>query len=348
MLPKTYKAAVYRGTGAVEIVTKTLPEVCGDNDVIVKNLYATICGADYNAYRGDAEAAQIWEEYEFGHEMVSEIVEKGKNVQNVEIGDWIFPNLGYAYHDRHRMATVGGFSEYLYLPDFRLEGDFRGFDQPSAIKLDKSLGLKNLCLLEPFAVGCKAAKSLEGRGKTAVVIGCGMIGMSAGIMLKYFGYETVLMIDLSEFRLENAKKYGLLTCNPKAEDLQKKLFDTFGSGRAYGGEKCLASVWVDCVGNQFATDYFTKYAGYGATMCIVGVHHKPAMIDAVSICYNQQWIKGCGSGTYKDAFDDICNMIRKGTDISGLITQEFPLDQIQEALETHGNSEIAQKVAIVY
>lgn len=348
MIPKTYKAAIYKGTGQVEIIEKSLPETCGDNDVIAKNRMATICGADYNAYMGSGDAVQIWKDHEFGHEMVSEVIEVGKNVKGISVGDWIFPNLGYAYHDRSRMATVGGFSEYLYLPDFRLEGDFGGFDQPSAMKLDKSLGLKNLCLLEPFAVGCKAAKSLVGRGTTAVVIGSGIIGMSTALMLKHFGFEKVMLIDFSEFRLENARSYGFLTCNPKKEDLQSKLFETFGSARAYGGEKCGAHCWVDCIGIQPCIDYYTKYGGYGTTLCIVGVHHKPAQFDAAGICYNQQWIKGCGAGTYKEAFDHICDMIRQGTDLSGLISQEFPLEQIEEALKTHGNFEIAQKVAIVY
>lgn len=347
---RKYKAAIYRGPGSIEIVEKILPE-CGDDDVIVKNLYATICGADYNAYRSNGDAQQVWRDHEFGHEMVSEVVEVGKNVKGVKVGDWIFPNMGYAHRDRGRMATVGGFSEYIYLPKFSMEGDFNvavADVQPSAIMLDKELGIKNLCLLEPFAVGRKAAKSLVGRGNTAVVIGAGIIGLSTAIMLKYYGFEKIMCIDFSEYRLENARSYGMLTCNPNKEDVEKVLFETFGSRPAYGGMKCQADCFVDAIGIQPCIDYFTKYGGYGATLCIVGVHHKPAQIDAVSVCYNQQWIKGCGTGNYKDCFDDICDMIRKGTDLSGLISKEFRLDQIEEAMETHGNFEISQKIAISY
>lgn len=348
-MARTYKAAVYRGKENVELIEKTLPDQCGDNDIIVKNLMATICGADYEGFMSESgDSHMMWKDYEFGHEMVSEVVEKGKNVKDVEIGDWIFPNLGYAYHDHHRMATVGGYSEYLVLPDFTLDGPFVGRDQPSAIKLDKSLGLENLCLLEPFSVGCKAAASLNAAGKTAVVIGSGIIGMSAAIMLKYYGASKVLIIDFSDFRLSNAAKYGILTCNPKKEDVKERLFAEFGSRPAYGGEKCCANFFVDCIGIQPCVDYFTQYAGYGATLCIVGVHKKPAQIDAVSICYNQQWIKGCGDQTMDKCFADIMDMIRKGTDISGLITHKFPLEKISEAFYAHGDVEHAQKVAISY
>lgn len=352
-MKKTYKAAIYRGVGKIDIVEKDYP-VCGDNDVIVKNLMATICGADYVAYKEDGDAQMIWPDHEFGHEMVSEVVEKGKNVTGVEIGDWIWPNLGYAFHDRKRMATCCGFSEYILLPDYKADGDYYipSVDvQPSAIKLDKSLGVENLCLLEPFAVGCKAAKGMVGRGKTAVIVGAGIIGMSTAIMLKYYGFKKVMMIDFSEFRLQNARDYGMLTCNPKKENLEEVLYENFGKRPAYGGMKCLAECWFDCIGIQASVDYFFKYAGSGATLSIVGVHHKPAQIDAVSVCYNQQWIKGCGTTepfSYLDAFNDISDCIRKGTDISGLITQKFPLEKLGEALITHGNFEIAQKVAIVY
>ncbi|MBR0373625.1 MAG: alcohol dehydrogenase catalytic domain-containing protein [Mogibacterium sp.] len=351
MYPSTYKAAIYHGPGNVTIEEKTLPEQVGPNDVIAKNVMATICGADFNAWRANGDAQQIWTEHEFGHEMVSEVVAKGENVTCVEIGDWIFPNLGYAYHDRGRMATVGGFSEYLYLPDFKLEGTFSipHVDyQPSAIKLDKSLGAENLCLLEPFSVGAKAAKSVVGRGKTAVIIGGGIIVLSTGIMLKYYGFEKIMIVDFSDFRLNFARQYGLLTCNPKTEDLENVLFETFGKRGAYGGMKCCAEVFFDCIGIQPCIDYFFKHAGFGATLCIVGVHHKPVEIDAVSVCYNQQWIKGCGTENLDVVFNDICDMVRGGVDLTPLITSKWPVDQITEALETHGKFDVSQKVAIEY
>lgn len=354
-MSKTYKAAIYRDVGKIEIVEKEYP-ACGDNDVIVKNLLSTICGADYVAYKSDGQAQQIWKDSEFGHEMVSEVVEAGKNVQGVEVGDWIWPNMGYAHHDRGRMATVGGFSEYLLLPDYKAEGnwDIPAVEyQPSALKLDKSLGLKNLCLLEPFAIGCKAANGVSGKGrKTAVIAGSGIIGLSTAIMLKYYGFEKIMMIDFSEFRLANARSYGMLTCNPQKENLEEVLFETFGKRPAYGGMKCMAECWFDCIGIQPCIDYFTKYAGFGAILSIVGVHHKPAQIDAVSVCYNQQIIKGCASSehplNYKDAFADICDCIRKGTDISKTISHIFPLEEIEKALQVHGDFEISQKVAIKF
>ncbi len=349
---RKYKAAVYQGKGRIDIVEKQLPDQVGADEVIVKNLIATICGADYASYtHGDGDAHMLWSGYEFGHEMVCEVTAVGADVKGVEVGDWLFPNLGYAYQDHHRMATVGGFSEYLVFPKFSLEGSCQvgSRKQPSAFKLDKSLGLKNLCLLEPFSVGCKAAASLNPEGKAAVVIGAGTIGLSTAVMLKYYGAGKVMVIDFSDFRLGKAREYGILTCNPRKEDLDQALFGTFGETYAYGGKKCGAQIFVDCIGIQPAIDYFSKYAGYAATLAIVGTHDgKDPTISANSVCFNQQHIQGCGSQGLDKCVEDICSMIRGGTDLSPVITHTYPLDQICEAMNVLNDPESSQKVAIVY
>ncbi len=349
---KTYRAAIYQDKGTIDIVEKQLPDVCGEREVIVKNLIATICGADFASYvRGDGDAHMLWSGYEFGHEMVSEVAAVGDKVEGVEVGDWLFPNLGYAHRDHHRMATVGGFSEYLVFPDFSLEGSCAvgSKNQPSAFKLDKSLGLENLCLIEPFSVGTKAAFSLQPKGKTAVVIGAGIIGLSAAVMLKYYGAEKVMILDFSEFRLKNAGNYGILTCNPAKENLDAKLYGEFGETYAYGGKKCGANLFIDCIGIQPSIDYFAKYAGYGATLSIVGTHDgKDPTFPANSVCFNQQRIVGCGSLGMDRCVEDICGLIRGGVDLAPLITRRYPLEKIGEAMEILKDTEATQKVAIVY
>ena len=69
-------------------------------------------------------------------------------------------------------------------------------------------------LIEPFTVGCRAARrSQPQKGEKAIVFGCGTIGIAAAITLKYFGLDQVIIADLSDFRLNIAKKLGFETCN---------------------------------------------------------------------------------------------------------------------------------------
>ena len=115
MRPSTYKAGIFKGPGKVDVIDLPYP-ACGDDDVIVRNLMTGLCGSDISAFRHGGDDHMIWQDHEFGHESVSEVVELGKNVKDLRLGDHVFPNQGKALRDMKRMATVGGFSEYIRIP----------------------------------------------------------------------------------------------------------------------------------------------------------------------------------------------------------------------------------------
>ncbi|WKY43738.1 zinc-binding dehydrogenase [Eubacteriaceae bacterium ES2] len=341
MKPEKFKAAIYRDIKNVDIVDVSYPQ-CGDNDIIVKNLISGICGSDVAAYKEGGDANMIWKDSEFGHEMVSEVVEIGKNVQDIAIGDYVFPNMGQAKRERMRMATVGGFSEYIHIPQFEI-----GY---SAIKLDKNVPLEYSVLLEPFVVGTRGAKGLNpGPGKTAIVFGAGIIGMSAAIMCEWYGCEKVMIVDISEKRLNNAKKFDLITCNPIKENLKEKAIAEFGSQTCYTGEVCGANLYVDALGIDKSLEYFTQLAGRNAELSIVGVHHHPISFDFLKVCFNNWHISGSGNGSYEELAVEVLAMMRSGKyDVSLLVSHKFPQNKIVEAIEIACNPDEAQKVVVMY
>ncbi|MBS7526996.1 alcohol dehydrogenase catalytic domain-containing protein [Fusibacter paucivorans] len=341
MKPETFKAAIYRGIKQVEVEERPYP-VCGDDDVIVKNLIAGICGSDISAYYKGGDANMIWKDSEFGHEVVSEVVEVGKNVKDIQLGDHVFPNMGQAKRDRMRMATVGGFSEYIHIPQFEL-----GY---SAVKIDKKISTVSASLLEPFVVGTRGAKNANpGPGKTAIVFGAGTIGMSAAIMLKWYGCDKVMIVDISDYRLENAKKYDLIVCNPKKDDLKDMAIAEFGMQRCYTGEACGANIFIDATGIQATIDDFKALAGRNAFLSVVGVHKDPVTLDFVSITYNNWYISGSGNGSYEEVAVDVLAMMASGQyDLDPLVSHKFKQSDICEAIEIASNSEVAQKVVIQY
>ncbi|MDR1933850.1 MAG: zinc-binding dehydrogenase [Spirochaetales bacterium] len=342
MKPKTFKAAIYRGKGSVDVADLPYPE-CGDDDVIVKNLLAGCCGSDINAYaEGNGDAQMIWQDHEFGHEVVSEVIEVGKNVKDVKIGDIIFPNQGNALRDRKRMATVGAFSEYIRI--IKYESNF------SAIPIDKDIPLKAAVLFEPFVIGTRAAVNLKpGPGKTAIVFGAGIIGMSAAIMLKWYGCDKVMIVDFSDYRLEKAKKFDLIPCNSGKEDLKAKAIAEFGSTMCFGGEACAANLFVDAIGIQPIIDQFQTIAGRGATLGVVGVHHKPVTFNGTHLTYNTWNITGSGTSSIFDLAGDIFKMMKSGKyNLEALVSHEYPVDKINEALAMGRNAKEAQKVIISF
>jgi 2-desacetyl-2-hydroxyethyl bacteriochlorophyllide A dehydrogenase len=341
-MPKeTYRGAIFRGPGSVEVVDLPYP-ACGDDDVIVRNLMTGVCGSDVSAYRHGGDAHMIWQDHEFGHEAVSEIVEIGRNVKGLALGDHVFVNQGKALRDMNRMATVGGFSEFIRIPQCEA-GE-------SVLPIDNEIPVKTAVLVEPFVIGTRGALNLDpGPERNAVVFGAGIIGMSAAIMLKWFGCPKVMIVDISDFRLANAEPFGLVPCNPAKEDLKARAIAEFGGEQTFFGERCNAQIYLDAIGMKPAIDNFALLAGRGASLAVVGVHHEPVPLDLVSVCYNNWQIKGCGSIAIEDALPHILAMMKSGRfDLSPLVTHEYGVEQIAEALVMGANAGAAQKVCIAF
>ena len=208
------KVAIYQGIKDIEMKEVDMP-ICGDNDIVIKNIYAAICGSDITAYYHGGDANRIFKGYEFGHEMVSEVVTVGKNVQDFKVGQIVYPYPLSARGDSSRTATLGGFSQYILCPNVKLN--------QTVYAVSNKISLKTASLIEPFTVGTRAARrSRPQAGETAIVFGAGAIGISAAIALKYFGCQKVMIVDLSDFRLEKCAKLGFETCNSSKENLKEK------------------------------------------------------------------------------------------------------------------------------
>ena len=341
MARNTYKAAIFRGPGSVDVVDLPYPQ-CGDDDAIVRNLMAGVCGSDVSAYRHGGDDHMIWQDHEFGHEAISEIVQLGRNVTGLSLGDHVFVNQGKGLRDMNRMATVGGFSEFIRIPQCEV-----GY---SVLPVDNDIPVKTAVLLEPLVVGTRGAKSLDpGPGKSAVVFGGGIIGLSAAIMLQWYGCDKVMVVDVSDFRLENARRMGLLACNPASEDLKARAIAEFGNQPSFFGERCGAQLYLDAIGMQVAIDNFALLAGRESRLSIVGVHHEPVSMDLLSVCYGNFHIGGCGNMAIEDAVPEIVTMMKSGRyDLASLVTHEYAVDDIAEALVMGGNAQLAQKVCIAF
>ena len=80
------RAAIYNGQKNILLTELETPKA-GDNDIVVRNLYASICRTDVAVYlHGSNTGHRVTGGGEFGHEMVSEVVQMGKNVNDIRLG----------------------------------------------------------------------------------------------------------------------------------------------------------------------------------------------------------------------------------------------------------------------
>lgn len=165
------KVGIYLGKEHIEIRELPLPEV-GKDDVLIQNLYSSVCGTDVAVFsHGPNTGHKVTVGGEFGHETISRVVKVGKNVTDFTVGERIYPYPRYAKDDTKRAGTIGGFSEYILIPNAR-----RNY---SLYTVDERISDKLASLIEPFTVGCRAARRGmipwgEGKyvsGQNAVVFG---------------------------------------------------------------------------------------------------------------------------------------------------------------------------------
>ena len=334
------KAAIYQGIKNIEVRELPMPD-CDDDGIVVKNLYAAICGSDVTAYNYGGQQNMIFEGLEFGHEMISEVVKVGKNVQGVKVGDRVFPTC-FAKADLMRAATIGGFSEYIEIPKCIV-------GQSIYIVSDK-IEDKIASIIEPFTIGARAVLHIGEieKGKNAIVFGAGAIGLTAAMTLKYLG-ANVCVVDLSEGRLEIAKTLGMEVCNLSNEAYLDKCGELFGKiPGVMGGESLNVDYYVDAAGNQAVIDSFFAGAKQCAILAVVAVHHKPVTLNMIPITYNGLRIVGT-AGMPVDAENLVLEILESHQfPVENMITHEYSHDQIIEAFEMASNPAEALKVVIKY
>ena len=268
-------------------------------------------------------------------------MEVGKNVEGLQVGDRVFPYPLYAKDDTKRSRSVGGFSEYVHIPNCKLDH--------SVYKLDDAISSKVGAMLEPFSVGGQAAiLSQPKAGQNAIVYGAGVIGMAAAITLKYLGCDKVMLVNRSTYRLDIAAELGFETCSPVQEDLREKALQVFGEAPSIQGPTFNADIFVDATGADDAFAAFTKYGKLNAVFTIVGMHHKDMTFNPAMLLYASQRIQG--SGGYTDQSVKLSmEIMRSGRfELDRLITQEYPHEKLEDAIEKAGTSSESMKVLIRY
>ncbi|MFI6346824.1 formaldehyde dehydrogenase, glutathione-independent [Streptomyces sp. NPDC050560] len=198
--------------------------------VIVKVLASNICGSDQHMVRGrtTAPAGLV-----LGHEITGEIVERGPDVEFVEVGDIVSvpfniacgrcrnckerqtgiclnvnparPGAAYGYVDMG--GWVGGQAEYVMVPyaDFNVLR-FPDPDQAREKLLDLTM------LSDIFPTGFHGAVTAgAGVGSTVYVAGAGPVGLAAAASAQLLGAAVVIVGDLNEERLAQARSFGCET-----------------------------------------------------------------------------------------------------------------------------------------
>lgn len=335
------RAALYQGQRNIELAEIETP-VAGDNDIVIKNLYSSICGTDVAVYNhGPNTGHKITVGGEFGHETVSEVVQAGKNVKDIRVGDRVYPYPLLAKGDTKRAGTIGGFSEYILIPNAKLN--------EQVYLIDDKIKNRTACLIEPFTVGCRAARRGEPKkGENAIVFGAGTIGISSAIALKYFGCEEVMICDYSDFRLEKAKNLGFQICNNGKEDLKCKAKEVFGEAKSALGITANVDIYIDAAGADGILETHQNMGKINSRMVVVAVAAGKKEVDILAMTFGQHALIGSG-GYMPEDVKDVMSIMESGRwNIEEIITHEFSWEELAKAIETASKVNESLNVVVKY
>ncbi|MCD7955945.1 MAG: zinc-binding dehydrogenase [Lachnospiraceae bacterium] len=357
-IPKTARVAVLTAKNHFDVKEYPIPPV-GDDDILVKVEGCGVCGTDAHEFKNDPFGLIP---VALGHEGTGEIVAMGKNVKTdtagkpVKIGDKIVTCMIFKDDPEITMfdlnkKNVGGADVYGLLPDddIHLNGWFsdyifiRGGNFGSTFFNVSDLDLDSRILIEPAAVLVHAVE----RAKTTnilrfnsrvVVQGCGPIGLLCIAVLRTMGVENICAVDGNDGRLAFAKRMGAET---SVNFKNFKGIEALAGGvkDAFGGH--LADFAFQCTGAPGGHSNIYKFIRNGGGLCELGffVNGGDATINPhFDICSKE--ITTVGSWVYNlrdyaTTFDFLKRAKAIGLPISDLITDRFPLEQINEALQTN-------------
>lgn len=300
------KANCWYGPKDVRVTSVPDPRILNSGDAILKVTSTAICGSDLHLYNNIVPSMQRGDV--LGHEFMGEVVEIGKGVKNLKVGDRVVtafpiacgvcysckaglyaacensnPNCGLAekmmghspsgvFGYSHMLGGfAGGQAEFVRVPF----ADVGTIKVPSTLADDKVLFLSDI-----FPTGYMAAEMCNIKpGDTVAVWGCGPVGQFAIASAYLLGADRVIAIDRFEYRLKMARDNSqAITINYEEQDVFETLMQMTG-GR--GPDSCIDAVGSEAhkPGLVFALDRAKQKAG-------IETDRPLALREAIRCCKN--------------------------------------------------------------
>jgi threonine dehydrogenase-like Zn-dependent dehydrogenase len=301
------KATCWEGKRTVRVEDVPDPKILNSRDAIVRITSTAICGSDLHLYNGFVPTMERGDI--LGHEFMGEVVELGKGVKNLKIGDRVvvpFPiSCGACTMCRRGMFSVcensnpnawmaeklwghspagvygyshllggyaGGQAEYARVPF----ADVGPLKVPNGVPDDQVLFLSDI-----FPTGYMGAEMCSIRsGDIIAVWGCGPVGQFAIASAYLLGAERVIAIDRFPYRLQMARERAKAweTINYEETSVHDRLMELTG-GR--GPDAC-----IDAVGME-AHGHLAMYAYDRTKQALMLETDRPiALREAIMACRN--------------------------------------------------------------
>ncbi|MCC8198566.1 MAG: L-threonine 3-dehydrogenase [Tannerellaceae bacterium] len=307
-----------------------VPEV-GINDVLIRIRKTAICGTDLHIYKWDDWSQRtIKTPMIIGHEYVGEVVEIGKGVENVHLGDRVTGEghiaCGYCRNCRRGKKHVcantigvgvnrdGSFAEYVSIPG------------ENVVKLDDRISDDMAAIMDPFGNATHTALSFPLIGEDVLITGAGLIGCMATAICQFAGARHIVVSDLSEYRLNIARQMGAtLTVNPtQGESIQQAMKQLNMQGFDIG---------LEMSGSPKAFNEMVDNMYNGSKISLLGILPDHTNVDWNKIIFKALTLKGIYGRQMWETWYQMKQMLITGINLEPIITHRFHIDDFQKGFD---------------
>ncbi len=318
-------------------VQAPVPEI-GPDEVLIKVNKTGICGTDVHIWNWDAWAQKtVPVPLITGHEFAGEIVELGRNVTDLEIGQRC-SGEGHLIGKHSRQSRAGkfhldpetrgigvneqgAFAQYLALPAFNVV--------PLPDDIPDDIG----AILDPLGNAVHTALSFDLVGEDVLITGAGPIGIMAAAVARHAGARHVAITDVNPGRLALAAKVAnVRPVNVATEDLNDVIAEL---GMRQGFD-----VGLEMSGNQAALDQMIEALVMGGRIALLGIPPGKSPVDWSRIVFKAITLKGVYGREIFETWYKMIAMLQNGLDVSAVITHRFGVEDFAKgfAAMKSGNS----------
>ena len=334
------KYTVFSDVETFSIEEKPLP-TAADDKVLIKVRACGLCGTDLLIYKG---VLPVQFPYRPGHEYSGEVVQVGKNVIHIDVGDRVVVNpnfeCGVCYYCRRGLPhhclnmkmpgikSNGGLAEYCLVPE-RL-----------VYKILPTTSFTEATLVEPLSCCLHIMDEATIHvGEFVVIIGGGTMGLLCLQLCKKAGARPIILSEPVQRKRELAERFGATrTCDPTKEDLPSFI----QSMSTHGADKV-----VDNVGSEITLKDAIRSLRRKGKLVLSGLSKTESLpLSALDIVKNEIEIQGAflNPHTFSRAIDIIES---KEIDVHALITQQFVLEDLDKAMMTLERGQAVKIVIMV-
>ncbi len=299
----------------------------GDNQLLLKIKRIGICGSEIHSYHG-LHPATFYPVVQ-GHEYSAQVVAVGKDVKIAKAGDFVTarPQLvcGKCNPCKRGQYNV---CENLRVQAFQADGaaqDYFVMDEERVVKLPEGMSLDYGAMVEPAAVGAHStSRAGDLSGKNVVVSGAGSIGNLVAQFAMARGAKKVLITDISDLRLDVAKRCGILnTLNVTKTSLKEGVKELFGEEGFQVG--------FEVAGVESSVRSLMECIEKGSTIVIVAVFGNDPALSMFYLGEHELTLTGSMMYRHED-FETAVEMIAKGDiKLEPLISNRFSFEEYDDA-----------------